>query len=90
MISKLVIIIIVQIYSILTIDYELSGKEENILYEQLQTQSNLSLFYETILQSNDIDDITRIHRVITQDDIQQLNFEDKVKQRYSKRIEITI
>lgn len=85
MISKLVINIIliylINISSILTLDNELSQMEENILYQQLNTKSNFNLFYEKILQSNDIDDIARIQNVITQEDIQQFNFENKVKRK---------
>jgi hypothetical protein len=55
--------------------------EENLLYLHLKTQSNLSLFYQKILESNDIDDFTRIHHIITQNDIQQLNLEHKVTKK---------
>jgi hypothetical protein len=90
MISNLVIIIIIicffEFYSVLTIDNDLIRIEENILYSYLKTQSNFTLFYDKILQSNDIDDIKRIHRIITQDDIQkftddvvEFNLEHKVK-----------
>ncbi|CAF0813565.1 unnamed protein product [Rotaria sordida] len=81
MISDLIIIIIIicsfQFYSILTNDIKLIQIEENILYSHLKTSSDLNLFYQKLLESNDIDDITRIHRIITEDDIQQLNFENK-------------
>jgi len=86
MISDLVIIIILicllQFYSVLTIDNELIEIEENLLYSQVKTKSNLNLFYQKILQSNDIDDITRIHRIITLNDIQKLNLEHKVNKEY--------
>jgi hypothetical protein len=85
MISNLVIIIIIicffQLYSVLTIDNELIQIEENILYSHLKTSSQLSSVYQKLLESNDIDDITRIHRIVTQDDIQQLNFEHKVNKK---------
>jgi hypothetical protein len=86
MISNLVIIIILiyflQFYSVLTIDNELIEIEENLVYSKIKTKSKLNLFYQKILQSNDIDDITRIHRIITLKDIQKLNLEHKVNKKY--------
>ncbi|CAF3347643.1 unnamed protein product, partial [Rotaria sp. Silwood1] len=61
----------------LTNDINLIHTEENILYSHLKTPLDLNLFYQKLLESNEIDDITRIHRIITQDDIQQFNFENK-------------
>ncbi len=79
MISNLVIIIcLLEFGSVLAIDSELIQKEENLLYSHLKTQTNLSLFYQKLLKSNDIDDITRIQHIATQDDIQQFNLEHKV------------
>jgi ABC-type thiamine transport system ATPase subunit len=79
MISNLVIIIcLLEFGSVLAINSELIQKEENLLYSHLKTQTNLSLFYQKLLKSNDIDDITRIQRIITQNDIQQFNLEHKV------------
>ncbi|CAF5040224.1 unnamed protein product, partial [Rotaria sp. Silwood1] len=81
MISDLIIIIIIicsfELYSVLTNDINLIHTEENILYSHLKTPLDLNLFYQKLLESNEIDDITRIHRIITQDDIQQFNFENK-------------
>lgn len=73
-----IIIYLCEVQLIFTIDNELTQIEENLLYANLNTPSNLSLFYQKLLKSNGIDDITRIDRIITQEDIQQLNLENKV------------
>jgi hypothetical protein len=82
MILKFSIIIIViclcEVQLIFTIDNKLIQIEENLLYTQLNTPANLNLFYQKLLESNDIDDLTRIQHIITHKDIEQLNLKDKV------------
>ncbi|CAF3672080.1 unnamed protein product [Adineta steineri] len=70
-------IFILEIHSVLTIDIQLSDIEQKLLYSHLQTSSDLKLYYEKILESNNIDDITRLDRPITQHDIQRGDFEHK-------------
>ncbi|UJR26498.1 hypothetical protein I4U23_007825 [Adineta vaga] len=73
----IITIYILEQYTVLTNDIKLSQIEENLLYSQLNTQANIKVFYEKLLQSNDIDDITRLHDIITLNDTQQLNLEHK-------------
>ncbi|CAF1216935.1 unnamed protein product [Adineta steineri] len=70
-------IFILEMHSVLTIDIRLSNIEQKLLYSHLQTSSDLKLYYEKILESNNIDDITRLDRPITQNDIQRGDFEHK-------------
>ena len=82
MISDLIIINVIicsfELYPVLAINNKLIQIEQNLLYLHLKAPSDLNLFYEKLLESNDIDDITRIQRMITQDDIGQQDFEHKV------------
>ena len=82
MISNLIIINTMicsfELYSVLEINNKLIQIEQNLLYLHLKAPSDLNLFYEKLLESNDIDDRTRIQPTITQDNIRQQNFEHKV------------
>jgi hypothetical protein len=78
LINIIIIIYVFKGYSVLTDVTKLIQIENNLLYSRLQTPSDISLFYQKLLQSNGIDDITRIHRMITQDAIQQLDLEHEV------------
>lgn len=54
MIYYLIIILSLnEIYKVLTLNIELSNQEKNLLYTHIQTQNDLNLFYQKILQSND-------------------------------------
>ncbi len=83
MISNLVIIIIIiysfGIYSVLTNDLKLIQTEQDLIYSRLKTRSDLELFYETLLKSNDLDDIKHIQHVVNQDDVRKLDLTDKVE-----------
>lgn len=70
------------IQSISSMENVLIQMEENLLYTQLHTRPNLSLFYQILLKSNGIDDPTRMERKITPEDIQQLHLENKVRERF--------
>jgi hypothetical protein len=82
MISNQIIIIIIGIsfrsYSVSTQNFELIQKETDILYSHIKTQPDLNVFYQKLLESNDINDPTRIHRIVTTNDPQLSNFEHKV------------
>lgn len=71
-------ILLLRIPWIWMMENDLIRMEENLLYEQLRTSANLSSFYQILLKSNGIDDFTRIERVITAEDIQQFQLENKV------------
>ena len=80
-----------QISSVLTFNGPLSQLEENLLYNHLQTSAHLNAFYKTLLESNGIDDVTRLHHTMTDEDIRQLHVEDKVRNcsREEKHSQIT-
>ncbi len=80
---SIIFICLCEIQVIFTIDNQLIQIEENLLYAQLNTPANLNSFYRKLLESNDIDDFTRIQRIATQKDIQQLDLENKVRQKNS-------
>ncbi|CAF4284336.1 unnamed protein product, partial [Adineta steineri] len=46
-------------------------------YSHINTQNNLELFYQKLLQSNNIDDLKFIRNPINENDIQDLNVEHK-------------
>lgn len=58
---------------------QLIDLEENLLYSQLNNPTNLKGFYEKLLQSNGIEHFTNLRHRITNEDIQQQAFLDKVK-----------
>ena len=72
-------ILVIGQYSVLTTDIRLTQLEDNLLYARLNTQSDLRSYYAKLLQSNGIDDRTRLHHVITQDDLRQFDLEHKVE-----------
>jgi len=78
LINIIIIICVFKGYSVLTDVTKLIQIEDNLLYSRLKTPSDINLFYQKLLESNGIDDITRIHRIITQDAVQQLDLEHKV------------
>lgn len=68
-----------QISSVLTFNGPLSHLEGNLLYNHLQTPADLNAFYKTLLESNGIEDVTRLHHTMTDEDIRQLPVADKVR-----------
>jgi hypothetical protein len=75
------ILILVDVYQVLAINEELNHLEKNLIYQNLQTQNDLELFYRKILQSNDIDDLKFLKNTIDENDIRNLNIENKVKSK---------
>lgn len=65
-------------YLVFTSDVKLLQMEENLLYSHLKTPADMDLYYQKLLDSNGIDDPTRLHRIVTEDDVRQLNLEQKV------------
>ncbi len=78
LLNIIIIIYVFKGYSVLTDVAKLIQIEDNLLYSHLKTPSDINLFYQKLLASNGIDDITRIHRMITPDAIQQLDLEHEV------------
>jgi len=81
MIYYLIIILILVESYILAINNELSNLEKNLLYTYINTQNDLELFYQKILQSNNIDDLKLLRNTINENDIGNLNLENKVKNK---------
>jgi hypothetical protein len=81
MIYYLIIILILVESYILAINNELSNLEKNLLYTYINTQNDLELFYQKILQSNNIDDLKLLRNTINENDIGNLNLEHKVKNK---------
>ncbi len=75
------ILILVDVYQVLAINEELNHLEKKLIYQNLQTQNDLELFYRKILQSNDIDDLKFLKNTIDENDIRNLNIENKVKSK---------
>lgn len=75
------ILILVDVYQVLAINEELNHLEKNLIYQNLQTQNDLELFYRKMLQSNDIDDLKFLKNTIDENDIRNLNIENKVKSK---------
>jgi hypothetical protein len=76
--SLVVILVLAELHSILTINIELINLEENLLYSHIKTKNDLDSFYQKLIQSNGIDDAKLIRNVINENDIRELNFEHKV------------
>ncbi|CAF2515211.1 unnamed protein product [Rotaria sp. Silwood2] len=79
---KIIVILIaflvhIELNSVLTLNIELSRLEENLLYSHLKNQTNLKLFYNKLIESNDVDDLTYIRHKITDEDIKQGTIENK-------------
>ena len=79
LIILILVIIILEQYPVFSNDIKLNSMEEDLLYSYLKTSADVRIFYEKLLQSNDIDDISRLHDVITQENIKQLDVEHKVR-----------
>jgi hypothetical protein len=75
-----------QISLALTIHSQLNDAETNLLYTHLNKFNDFHQFYAQLLASNGIDDMARLHHTITDDDIQQMNFEDKVNRTNSSTL----
>jgi len=80
-INLLVIFIFVYIVkdSVLTLNMKLTNFEENLVYSHLKTETNLKLFYEKLIKSNDVDDPKDVRQKINNQDIQDGNISNKVK-----------
>jgi hypothetical protein len=79
MIYYLIIILnLVEKNKVLSINNELNTFEKNLLYTHIKTVNDLEIFYKKILQSNNIDDLKLLRNIINSNDIQNLNFENKV------------
>ncbi|CAF0895566.1 unnamed protein product [Adineta steineri] len=72
-----IIIILIDSSLVLAINIDLNNFEGNNLYSHINTQNNLELFYQKLLQSNNIDDLKFIRNPINENDIQDLNIEHK-------------
>ncbi|CAF1011390.1 unnamed protein product [Adineta ricciae] len=77
LITLILVIITIERCPVFSNDIKLNSMEEDLLYSYLKTPANVRIFYEKLLQSNDIDDISRLHDVITQENIKQLDVEHK-------------
>ncbi len=71
-------LILIGLYSVLTINNELINFEENLLYKHIKTQTNLDSFYRQLIKSNKIDDLKSLQNIINENDIRNLNIEHKV------------
>ena len=77
--SPWIVLIVVGFDFVSTIDHSLSKIEENLLDSQLKTRIDFEKFYEKILRSNGIDDRTPLNRIVTSEDIDRHDLNDKVK-----------
>lgn len=64
--------------SVIALNSRLARSEENLLYSYLKNQTNLQLFYEKLIRSNDVEDTAHARQVVTDDDIRQGTIEHKV------------
>lgn len=78
----IVILILGDLSKVLTDNIELSNIERNLLYTHIKTENDLELFYQKIIQSNDVDDLKSLSDIINENDIRDLNFENKVNMKY--------
>lgn len=74
----IIILYLVEKNKVLSINNELNIFEKNLLYTHIKTVNDLELFYKKILQSNNIDDLKLLKNIINSNDIENLNFENKV------------
>ena len=63
---------------VLTVNEELIRLQEDLLYSHLKNQTNLKLFYNKLIKSNGVDNLTHVRHKITDEDIQQGTIENKV------------
>jgi hypothetical protein len=79
-INLLVIFVFVYIVkdSVLTLNMKLTNFEENLVYSHLKNETNLKLFYEKLIKSNDVDDPKDIRQKISKQDIENGNISNKV------------
>ena len=63
---------------VFTLNNDLIHMEEDLIYSQLNNSTNLKLFYEKLLQSNGIEHSIGLRHPITNEDIQQQTFFNKV------------
>lgn len=68
---------------VLTLNNDLIQMEEDLIYSQLNNSINLKLFYEKLLQSNGIEHSIGLRHPITNEDIQQQTFLNKVNRFFS-------
>jgi hypothetical protein len=74
----IIIFILVGSYSVLSINRELTNLEKNLLYTHIKTSNDLNLFYQKLLQSNDIHDLKFLRNIINENDLREFNIEHKV------------
>ena len=68
---------------VFTLNINLTTLEENLLYSQLNSSTNLKLFYEKILQSNGIDQSIGIRHPMSNEHVEQESFLNQVRNRLS-------
>jgi hypothetical protein len=73
-----IILILVKSYQVLALNRELTNIEEHLLYSHIKVQTNLNLFYQKLIQSNNIDDLKSLRSIINENDIRELKIEHKV------------
>jgi hypothetical protein len=74
----IIILILIGSYKVLTINNKLNNLETNLLYKHIKTQNHLELFYQKLIQSNNIYDLKLLKNTINENDIRNLNIQNKV------------